>query len=692
MPKRIPVLVLRCDLGDPVAGAVVNGARTPDRPLGSVYQEVVGPQGRRSLLRFWRDASLGHLDLRGSRLSPVLGIDVADVVDADSPRDGRGDPEWRLSRGRMLAAALAAARARGVDTQAFTAFVVVVRQGRLRFGGREVAPFTGGAVGTAAIVPIGADHFTFAHEIGHALGFPHTWGVRTPAWGWFDPPFDLTREYGDPFCVTGRVFAEHDSAWLERNPVHVDWPGSTFTSPGAAPALATVHVVWPGAPAEDRCVRRLAHEEWTGGAPRPFRLHPAGDRTPGRAKLVVLEGSGPPATLGPGEAGPPVDPRDTYYVEYRPRRGWDRSLVTDPAHRARACPAVVVHQLRDTSSCVPPRDREGRRVPGYDSSLPACARGEGADTGEGRLRSDGVQLHFRARVPVPGPLSADWHDGASPYLRVVDAAPDHSWVDVVVGPPVRSSFRDLLPLGVPSMREVRRERLYGGRDRITAPCFPQGMDSAFWVDAVTLEQALGVEPRGYGGGTGPTGDDPALSWTVAGRPVRVPAIGEPDARGTVVGTARVQRYEGGVRPTVRDGVRVSLDFVVRDDGLLVLRNRPEDGNYQVDVAVSAVDADGDPATRRERSRTLVVQGQALTLSGDVRDAVSGCLDDLLERAHDLPLDLSAVPRPRPEPWLERDDLVRLGRASTAYRRLTRSDPHLAGDLAHLVRLRYGVEV
>ena len=162
------------------------------------------------------------------------------------------------------------------------------------------------------------------------------------------PTLDLTPQYGDPFCVMSASVRHGGGTfdYLAATPLSSEWPSPTFASAGPGPALALVHRVHPAALKENDCVRRLRYDEWHG--PHPLiRLYPTTDPTPGRTKLVVLDGPG--RFFG-------ADSEQTVYVEYRRSEGLDQGLTPDPTATVLACSAVVVHELADTS-CASRRER-----------------------------------------------------------------------------------------------------------------------------------------------------------------------------------------------------------------------------------------------------------------------------------------------------------------------------------------------
>ena len=276
---------------------------------------------------------------------------------------------------------------------------------------------------------------------------------KSNSWGWSPPPWDITKEYGDPFCVMSgfRFDTNNNFGYLSAAPPTSEWPAATFSDAGPGPALALVHRTWPAALTENRCVRRYTFQDWHEYV-RPIQLYAATDQTPGRTKLVILEGGG---------VNPEGDPPEPFYVEYRRGVALDQGLRVDPQHLSETCPAVVIHALLTTRFCEAQSDD--------NDDEPACRQSNGTITRRGRVRDVGLKLHYRARILVPGPMAQDWHATDAPYVRVENVAADLSFVTLSVGAPIANTFRSLTPLGLPETRETRTRRV-AGRQRVVTPC------------------------------------------------------------------------------------------------------------------------------------------------------------------------------------------------------------------------------
>jgi hypothetical protein len=143
---------------------------------------------------------------------------------------------------------------------------------------------------------------------------------------------------------------------------------------------------------------------------------------------------------------------------------------------------------------------------------------------------------------------------------------------------------------------------------------------------------------------------------------------------------------------VTPGWTASLQYDAWDDGRLVLHNAPVDGNYGIDISVTAASPSGASTTRRQQLRQILVSGQEVVWDDDYYRAVEGCLDQLSDLAEEIGREgppVRRLPGIGPRPGLER---IRLDRAASAYTRLKSRDAARAAELERLVALRYGVSI
>ena len=553
------------------------------------------------------------------------------------------------------------------------------------FEGLPVDPFFGGAYGPAggpkvAVLNVQATHRTMAHEVGHVLLIDHSWGLESGAYGWNDPPFDRTREYGDPFCImSAQTFGGLDPSYRESDPPTSDWPVETFANVGPGPALATLRHFEHGAAAlrENHAVRWHSRDEWIDGV-GTVRLYAANDEAPGRTKLAVLAGAGVLADHWL------LDSEGTFYLEYRNGARWDRGLVFDATYDSLTSPAVVIHELQQTYSCLPINEET--------EALPRCRKGSGDDARIGRRRDDGLQVHFRARIPTPGGLSRDWHADGSPYVRVAGVAPDGSWVDVVVDRPrARDDERSLLLTSV-EYEESSRRTAFSGRESVSAICFRKPRRYGFTIDEVSRNVTLSTAVRGWSVGTGPKREDVVLTWSIGGIDLPTAQPGDTPHSGGIATLTDVRRYQRSPRPASTANAAVTVNYEVHADGRLVLRNVPSDGNYDIIVRVTAT---GD-GLQRNVERQVIFRGHELVWDSAYHREVGGCLDSLTDALRGRIIRESPPIRrirwPEPEPPSPLAPTVRLDRAASAYQSLIATDPAKGRELARLVSLIYNVDL
>jgi len=637
MPSSLRIAVMRCDIGDPAA---------PNPPL-SAYRDVFGPDGPETVLGGWSRATFGYLRLGTSIVVPdVLRMTASELVDEGSlSRDDDGQRRYSMDRRKVGDRAVALAEEAGRDLDDVDGVVVIANQGELRYKRRQVRPYRGGASSLSDGRPmcnlaVDASLYLMAHEVGHVLGYPESFGVRSRAWGWNDPPFDLTPQYGDPFCVMSASVRHGGGTfdYLSANPLSSEWPSATFASAGPGPSLALVYRVHRAALTEDDCVRRLRYDEWHG--PHPFiRLYPTTDPTPGRTKLIVLDGTG--RLYG-------ADPEQTVYVEYRRPEGLDQGLTPDPTGTFLACSAVVVHELADTRLCVP-------RTP-ENSDLPVCVADDGTVGRRGRVEDRGLELHFRARIPVSLPLSRDWRSRSGALIRVMDVATDGSWVEIDVRPGGTSDRS--VSFARPVRQEISRTVAFTGHDTLPALCggtrgtlpasrpvrpTDRPLDLRTdrpvltrryrsTVDVVDEEVTLRVALMGFGNDppNGPTGADPQLTWSIGGTTVTAPAMGQAPVQTPVVLTLPVHRYDLRTgEPLPSEQAAVTIRCRVSADGGIVLTSFGENGNVTVPVTVTATPGAGGGESRSQ-SFPVLFQGHQRTRDPGLARALRTCLGRILD--------------------------------------------------------------
>lgn len=300
--------------------------------------------GRVSVLRYWSDTTGGWLDFLDSAMMPW--VDIA-VPAADTSRDKQAE---------LAFAALRAANP-GFDPLAgFHGALVITHPGQVTVPNPQgampgqpptiVVGFDGGStvVGnlpTSVIPVLPSDHTFLCHELGHTLGFDHTFGLDNNGTDW-DPNDGtnvLAPEYGSPYDLMSS--ASFGSRWLGRGPFWTSnptfagttvpgWPAPGAFSMGPHMSRANLHRWFPDSLDPDHTVHRPLPGPGDVGRVRLFAPGTSG------GTLLVLHPPGEPAS-GVGRV----------YVEYRDGRGWDRGLDVIGTDLAKV--GLAVHTVADTA-------------------------------------------------------------------------------------------------------------------------------------------------------------------------------------------------------------------------------------------------------------------------------------------------------------------------------------------------------
>lgn len=424
---------------------------------------------RRSVLNYWEAVTDSYLQFDGSSLMPWVDVDLG----ADTSRENQ------------VAKALAASKLLpGAVLDGFDGFVVISLPGTVTVPNPQAgtpgqpATITMGIDGGAGPVADGkpacalpvmtGDHTFFCHEVGHVLGFEHSYGVWNNGIDWDGKaPFDQGQVYGDPYdLMSSASFGTRNldpklSRYFARptfvGPTVDGWPNPGAFGMGPEPARAHAHQ-WA---AEALPAGRVVHVVRPFGAgARRQRLVAAGAHRPGVSLLVVHP------------VDEDADGRGRCYVEYRQRTGWDQGLDLSGTDLARQ--AVVVHTLAD--------------APG-----------------------DGVRCWYRGRILVPLELDSDLQvEGTPLVVRVLAVDEDGAGVEVEVAAAVPSRELTIETRNYETLLAEQNPRPMG------TPCGDTIVSATrIWQTTTHFRPAT----RGFGGIGAPDVASPVLSWAVGGKAV-----------------------------------------------------------------------------------------------------------------------------------------------------------------------------
>jgi hypothetical protein len=279
-------------------------AHHPTEPATEAFYRRLFEPGSGGLVEYWRDASLGAIDITGSR--------VFDWVEVDLPRDKAGG--WEKSnpvgpgRSGLVDAAIRAVLSGGGDRlDGFFSQIAIYCENWSVDTVPEAEQFAGSAFwidgsadgrGKVTLTPPHAADIT-AHEMGHGFGMAH------------DANADATDFYQDPCCIMSQ--------------------SALFQPPG-----------WPGLFGAAVCLPHLIQRDWM-YAHRVLRDGGAWTSQPDGATFALAPINDPGAHANLGIAltvRPPGDEWD-YHLEYARPTGWNRGLKEDVLFIRRIRPSRI---------------------------------------------------------------------------------------------------------------------------------------------------------------------------------------------------------------------------------------------------------------------------------------------------------------------------------------------------------------
>ncbi|MFZ0546678.1 MAG: hypothetical protein WAM60_14625 [Candidatus Promineifilaceae bacterium] len=457
MAKKVKLAILRAyhDLKNP-----------PGAPQAWIDM-LMANEKRTSVLNYWTDNTQGYLDFVDSVMFPWVKISMsADDISRETQAKRAYEATKKLNGDKEL--------------DGFDGFVVLTMPGQLVVpnpkAGKPKEPdtillgFDKGAGPTlngspTCIIPVLlADHTFICHEVGHILGFGHTYGVWNNGVDWDGkPPYDQGQVYGDPYDImSSATFGSRISvpgvSGYRGDPQFSEtptsgWPlppGVTQVKMGPAPALAHVHQWHPDVFPPNSVV----HFDTPGGDEYDVRIY-AANRQDESPRLAVVH--------------PPIEDEDgryRCYIEYREPSGWDKGLDDSGGDLARR--AVVVHTLSDAYL-------------------------------------DGIRCWYQGRILVPVEIDSDLEVYGTPLVvRVTNEDVAAGFVDVKITT-VNPRGVEIRVTGEDTERELL-DPIKG-----TTPC-GESVTSATW----RMQSIYTYRPitYGYGGEGAPDASPPQITWTI----------------------------------------------------------------------------------------------------------------------------------------------------------------------------------
>jgi len=272
-----------------------------------------------SIQTYWRDAAGGVVDLSFTFFGPYPISVPAIARNADGA----------CPRSLVIDRARTAAQDSGVELGGYDATVVMMHPAVHTTINGETFRYDVGSSGTRCLLPVWEDFTYFCHEVGHTIGFDHSYGIPNTGadWdgalnGWMFSPV-----YGDPYDLMSSASFGGATSSFNLPTAAMGYAGSQR----GGPLLARAQLHFAKAAHYDATGRTVHQNE---SATQAVDLVPAGLGAPGRPELLVWHPD--------GEGG---DGTGRIYVELRATTHrpdatfWDSAFDAPGASRR----GVVVH-------------------------------------------------------------------------------------------------------------------------------------------------------------------------------------------------------------------------------------------------------------------------------------------------------------------------------------------------------------
>jgi hypothetical protein len=414
--------------------------------------------GRQSVLTYWSETTHEFFDFLGSALMPWV-----DSTPATSDRQDQVEAAIKALRDANP----------GFDPLAgFDGVLLLSHPG----GAMVDGTFKGWDAGSGGLedgrpYSVISTHVSkgvfICHELGHTLGFDHTFGVDNNGGDWTpgDANIFLGPEYGSPHDLMSS--ASFGTRWLgtgpfwKGNPTFLgdavaDWPTDRARWRGPHLSRANLHRWYPEALGPARTVERPFPAP---GETGNVRLHPPSALL--GLTLLILHPPGEPAS-GVGRV----------YVEFRPASGWDIGLKQSGADLAQA--GVVVHSLETVA-------------PGVE------------------------RVWYRGCVPISGVDSdIEWPGGQLTIgLDAFSDDDDNVWADVTY------SLGTIRSVSIRAQEPVETQIAQIGSSTGRTPCGDE-ITKAIWT--CSTQTFFRVTAAGFGGAAIPP-TPPTVEWRVDENPL-----------------------------------------------------------------------------------------------------------------------------------------------------------------------------